>query len=192
MHCPFCQASYTTANGMVHHLERGACPDAPFLGRDEIFRFVRSKDPSGIISKKLLEWEGDSTYEVGDSSWNGYAWECYFCDKTFASRRDVTQHLNSGVRKWLFLLALAPFTFYYISTGLVQCVHVKSILMTMIPFISDRQALYHCPNRNCGKEFVTLAATINHLESESCGAMRFATVQRNIGDIVTGNRLITF
>jgi len=57
---------------------------------------------------------------------------------------------------------------------------------------TDQQALYHCPNRGCAHDFKTLAAIINHLESETCGAMRFETVQRNIGNIVSGNRRLAF
>jgi hypothetical protein len=52
--------------------------------------------------------------------------------------------------------------------------------------------LYHCPNPRCRVEFKTLGAIINHLESETCGAMRFDAVQRRIGDIVSGKRLLRF
>ncbi|KAK7954966.1 hypothetical protein PG996_015773 [Apiospora saccharicola] len=58
---------------------------------------------------------------------------------------------------------------------------------------THQQALYHCPNRSgCGKEFKSLAAIINHLESESCGFTRFENVQRGIQSVVSGDRLITF
>lgn len=153
--CPFCRTCFTTATGMVHHLENGACRNAPGLTRDDIYRIVRRKDPNGIISKKLIGWEGESgaQYEASDRAWNGHAWECYFCHRGFRTLNSLNQHLNSP---------------------------------------AHRQALYHCLNRNCGTDFKTLAAIINHLESESCGAMRFETVQRRIGDIVSGNRLIKF
>ncbi|KAJ5701241.1 hypothetical protein N7488_008789 [Penicillium malachiteum] len=40
------------------------------------------------------------------------------------------------------------------------------------------QKAYHCPNRHgCQKQFVSLAALFNHLESESCQYMRFENVQ---------------
>ncbi|KAK7910882.1 hypothetical protein PG985_013363 [Apiospora marii] len=56
-----------------------------------------------------------------------------------------------------------------------------------------QQALYHCPNRgSCGKEFKSLAAIINHLESESCGFTRFEKVQRGIQNVVSGDKLIKF
>ncbi|KXX77140.1 Zinc finger X-chromosomal protein [Madurella mycetomatis] len=55
-----------------------------------------------------------------------------------------------------------------------------------------QENLYHCPNRNCGKESTTLAGIMNHLESESCGHTRFENVQRSIRGVVSGNKLIAF
>lgn len=54
--------------------------------------------------------------------------------------------------------------------------------------------IYHCPNRaRCGAQFKTLAGMFNHLESESCGFIRFDGVQRNVVPILAGNqRLIGF
>ncbi|KAF2655846.1 hypothetical protein K491DRAFT_562853, partial [Lophiostoma macrostomum CBS 122681] len=57
---------------------------------------------------------------------------------------------------------------------------------------AHRQKVYHCPGRGCGRDFVSLAALFNHLESESCGAVRFEAVQRNVGGFLQGNRLIAF
>ncbi|KAK3330832.1 hypothetical protein B0H66DRAFT_76166 [Apodospora peruviana] len=155
--CPFCGNQYATATGMVHRLEGGSCSVASGLNRDEVYRIVRSKDPSGIISKKLIGWTGDQAdsggYEATDRAWNGDQWECYFCHREFGSRHALSQHLNSPVH---------------------------------------RHNMYHCPKPYCRMDFKTLAAIINRLESESCGAMRFEAVQRRIGDIVSGNRLIAF
>lgn len=41
-------------------------------------------------------------------------------------------------------------------------------------------------------DFKTLAGVVNHLESESCGFMRFATVQNKMGNMLGSNRLSTF
>ncbi|KAK1585442.1 uncharacterized protein LY79DRAFT_268288 [Colletotrichum navitas] len=57
---------------------------------------------------------------------------------------------------------------------------------------AHKQALYHCPSRNCGREYKTLAGVINHLESESCGFMRFESVQRNVEKVVDPRRMIAF
>lgn len=55
-----------------------------------------------------------------------------------------------------------------------------------------KQKVYHCPNRKCGKEFKALAPLFGHLESESCAFMRFENVQRQIGNVLSGNKLIAF
>ncbi|OOF98216.1 hypothetical protein ASPCADRAFT_164606 [Aspergillus carbonarius ITEM 5010] len=57
-----------------------------------------------------------------------------------------------------------------------------------------KRKLYHCPNRTgrCGKQFTTLAALFNHLESESCGCTRFEKVQLQAQNIFNSNRLIAF
>lgn len=51
-----------------------------------------------------------------------------------------------------------------------------------------RQSLYHCPKRGCRQDFKTLAAAINHLESESCGYMTFDSVQRQMDGLVSSTR----
>ncbi|KAF8854831.1 hypothetical protein BDZ45DRAFT_747079 [Acephala macrosclerotiorum] len=56
------------------------------------------------------------------------------------------------------------------------------------------QNLYHCPGRGCGREYKALSGLVQHVESESCGVMRFATVQRQaksgiqnmVGRMITG------
>ncbi|KAF8251394.1 hypothetical protein K440DRAFT_647686 [Wilcoxina mikolae CBS 423.85] len=56
-----------------------------------------------------------------------------------------------------------------------------------------RQKIYHCPQRGCSKEFVSLAALFNHLESEACGFIRFEKVQRQVMGFLDGRtRLINF
>jgi hypothetical protein len=57
---------------------------------------------------------------------------------------------------------------------------------------AHKEHVYHCPGQMCGREFRALAALFNHLESEACGTMRFETVQRNVGGILSGKRRIAF
>ncbi|KAF2205275.1 hypothetical protein GQ43DRAFT_362795 [Delitschia confertaspora ATCC 74209] len=58
---------------------------------------------------------------------------------------------------------------------------------------THKQKVYHCPNRiKCGKEFVALASLFGHLESESCAFMRFENVQRQVGNVLSSNRMLTF
>ncbi len=134
-----------------------------------MYRFVRSKDPSGIISKKLLEWDDAGTYEASPRTWNGSGYECYLCNRAFNSLNGLNQHLNSPARE------LSP---------------DRELGMSDLHRV-DQQPLYHCPNRGC-RDFKTLAGIINHLESESCGITRFAAVQRGVTNMIGGDRLLCF
>lgn len=44
------------------------------------------------------------------------------------------------------------------------------------------QPMYNCPQPGCGANFKLLSGLVSHFESERCGAMRFADIQRNAGD----------
>lgn len=57
---------------------------------------------------------------------------------------------------------------------------------------AHQQELYHCPSRQCQKEFKTLASMFNHLESESCGFIRFEAVGEKVNGFLTGQRVIGF
>jgi hypothetical protein len=39
------------------------------------------------------------------------------------------------------------------------------------------QYIYKCPGRGCGKQYKVLSGLVQHVESESCGLMRFTAVQ---------------
>lgn len=43
---------------------------------------------------------------------------------------------------------------------------------------AHEQKIYRCPGRGCGGEFKLLSGLVQHVESERCGVMRFATVQQ--------------
>ncbi|KAK7219665.1 hypothetical protein V2G26_007668 [Clonostachys chloroleuca] len=67
----------------------------PGLNRDETYRFVRDKDPYGVITKRLIGWKGTVHYEVGDTCWNGRAYQCNLCPHEFNSLYALSQHVNS-------------------------------------------------------------------------------------------------
>lgn len=148
-----------TATGIIHHLERGSCPNAP-LNREKLWRIVRERDPHGVISKHLLEWEGsvERKLEATSQAYDPYndTWDCCLCNRWFCTKQALDQHLSSPIHQ---------------------------------------QNLYHCPNSICRKEFTTLAAAVNHMESESCGYRRFNEVQhamKNNISAMTSSRQIAF
>lgn len=48
------------------------------------------------------------------------------------------------------------------------------------------QAIYRCPGRGCGREYKVLSGLVQHVESESWGLMRFATVQSQAKNGIQG------
>ena len=54
-----------------------------------------------------------------------------------------------------------------------------------------QQRLYHCMKPSCGREFTTLAALINHLESEVCKLVRFQQVQKVVERIVGPHMMLS-
>ncbi|KAI1422462.1 hypothetical protein F5Y12DRAFT_717359 [Xylaria sp. FL1777] len=99
--CPFCKKSHATATGLTYHVESGSCPNAAGLNRDTLYKFVRDKDPGGIITKNLIDWPGSSQYEASDRSYNPVrrGWECYLCHRLFGQLQSLNQHLNSAAHK---------------------------------------------------------------------------------------------
>lgn len=117
-----CKNRFATATGVTHHLESGSCSGARGLSRTQIYKFVRSKDPNGLVTKSLIGWSGsDDKYEADERSWNGHAYECYFCHRQFRHLSSLNQHLQSPTRKLniiatdVFLEMLTHSLFYQIN-----------------------------------------------------------------------------
>ncbi|TLS20420.1 uncharacterized protein PpBr36_11379 [Pyricularia pennisetigena] len=169
--CPLCMKAYTTATGIVNHLESGTCPNTQNLSRDALYRLVRSRDPQGVISKKLIGWTGEVEYEATVHTWNGSGYECYLCHRVFQKIQSLDQHLKSPVPP--------------------SCGRGDSFGLTAWTWnFVDQQSYYHCPKVTCRSEFKTLASLISHLESESCGYIRFSNVQNRVKEMMLGGKLI--
>lgn len=100
--CPFCKSAFGTASGACTHLESGACPRAPSLNRETIYKIVRENDRNGMITNKLIGWKEDEErdkWEVNPNAYNGNMWECYYCHREFSTASSLKSHLNSPVHK---------------------------------------------------------------------------------------------
>ncbi|KAH8807236.1 hypothetical protein F5884DRAFT_899669 [Xylogone sp. PMI_703] len=99
--CPLCKACFATATGLTHHVETGSCPNAAGLTRDTLYKFMRSKDPGGVITKNLIGWHGSTKYEANDRSynWRRQGYECYLCHGLFGKLQGLNQHLNSPIHQ---------------------------------------------------------------------------------------------
>ncbi|EJT47568.1 hypothetical protein A1Q1_03589 [Trichosporon asahii var. asahii CBS 2479] len=105
--CPFCSAGYATATGVVHHVERGSCPNARNVDRRAIFQMMKQRDPNGYVTKLLLEYD-TTKYTSTKGGWNGQAWECSLCYREFGTQRALDQHLASPAQPLPLSQPLVP------------------------------------------------------------------------------------
>ncbi|KAJ8085028.1 hypothetical protein PM082_003805 [Marasmius tenuissimus] len=103
--CPFrlqgCNQLFVSRSALVQHLEMGRCPSG--VDRNTVNRIVRQLDRQNIITdpSRLIAGSDNSSnipppqYLATQKSWNGSAYECYFCHATFRLLSALNQHLNS-------------------------------------------------------------------------------------------------
>ena len=69
------------------------------MTREKLHAAIRARDPGGLITAKLLEWnhsaQPTSSAWSSSQAWNGRGYECYLCHKTFGAPRSLDQHLAS-------------------------------------------------------------------------------------------------
>ncbi|KAH9433046.1 hypothetical protein MCOR27_003189 [Pyricularia oryzae] len=82
----------------VNHLESDTCPSAQNISRDDFYRRVHSRDPQGVISKTLIDWNGEAEYEATVHPWNGSGYECHLCHRVLQEIHNLDQHLKSPTR----------------------------------------------------------------------------------------------
>ncbi|KAK3380137.1 hypothetical protein B0T24DRAFT_590631 [Lasiosphaeria ovina] len=80
--CVFCNEEMSSAGSVCSHIESGSCRAAPHLNRDEVYRFVRLKDPDGVISKNMHQ---SKIYHCPNRK----------CRRPFRDLADVVNHLES-------------------------------------------------------------------------------------------------
>jgi transcription elongation factor Elf1 len=110
MVCPMrghgCSARFVSMSAAFLHCEQGRCPSG--VTRQIMDRYIAERDRSGIITdpRRMLEGAGgeqrypytsEPTYSATERAWNGSAFECYFCHRTWPLLRSLNSHLGSGV-----------------------------------------------------------------------------------------------
>lgn len=112
MICPYCGEGYTTASGLIHHLERSTCP-CERTSRTSLYIDVRDQDPDRQISKSRPErrdhWCDGPDFATLEA-WNWMSYKCDFCPQEFRTEKELTQHYNSLARKFQ---AFYPFAISY-------------------------------------------------------------------------------
>jgi len=89
-----CGQAFVSKSALVSHLENGGCRSG--VNRRMVDNYVRQRDRGNIITTRLLTG-GDSTttFIATNASWNGRAYQCYFCHAPFRTLVDLNKHLAS-------------------------------------------------------------------------------------------------
>jgi hypothetical protein len=97
-----CNRSFVSPAGLTLHFESGTCPSG--MTRDQLNRLVVRADTNNYITnpQRLLtgplgwnEPPARTTMWATDRSWNGRAFECFLCNKTYGTLAHLNQHLQS-------------------------------------------------------------------------------------------------
>lgn len=98
--CPMkrCTRKFVSRAALVAHLESGEC--ASGMTRRMINELVVRLDRDGILTDpaRLIEYESSSRITgmwATKRAWNGSAYECYLCTRTFRTLDSLNQHLRS-------------------------------------------------------------------------------------------------
>ena len=98
--CPMkrCTRKFVSRAALVAHLESGGC--ASGMTRRMINELVARLDRGGILTDpaRLIEYNSSSCVTgiwATQRAWNGTAYECYLCTRTFRSLDALNQHLRS-------------------------------------------------------------------------------------------------
>jgi len=97
-----CNKAFVSHAALVLHFESGTCPSR--MTREQLNRLVVRADTNNYITNpnRLLtgpmgryEPPAPTTKWATDRSWNGYAYECFLCNRTFDTLVRLNQHLKS-------------------------------------------------------------------------------------------------
>lgn len=94
--CPGCSRTFPTITAVTLHLESGTCESG--MNRRKVDQRVFDADTGGVVTKRKLigygEWEPEPDIWATACAWNGYAYECYFCDNEYNTLPRLNGHIT--------------------------------------------------------------------------------------------------
>jgi len=90
-----CGKGFVSMSALFLHFESGSCPSG--MTRADLNRNVARMDRNNYFTKptKLITGPEDVQMWATERSWNGYAYECFLCNRTFGELRSLNAHLQS-------------------------------------------------------------------------------------------------
>ncbi|KAA1467238.1 hypothetical protein DENSPDRAFT_769372 [Dentipellis sp. KUC8613] len=95
--CPLCRSAFKTPSSIAHHVESGACHN---ISRHQVTAAVHrlSITPAISLSHRIAGYSAPRTithYSATELAFNGNAYECYLCHRTFRTLAGLNAHLDS-------------------------------------------------------------------------------------------------
>ncbi|KAI0341150.1 hypothetical protein BDW22DRAFT_331452 [Trametopsis cervina] len=95
-----CNRSFVSHGDLLLHLESGACPSGMTRQRVNTLAILYDEDNVITDPSRLVEDQDSEEAEVvgcwaTEGTWNGDAYECYLCHKTFRTLSSLNSHLGS-------------------------------------------------------------------------------------------------
>jgi len=91
-----CGQAYVSKSALLLHMESGYCKRG--MNRQRLNDAIIALDRSNVITNpaRLIGGPGQHVHSwATERSWNGEAYECYFCHSTFRSLKALNAHLQS-------------------------------------------------------------------------------------------------
>jgi hypothetical protein len=100
--CPICKKKFTVPSAIALHIESGYCHN---ISRQQVTKAIQSLKIAAPISlSHRIEYQSGSartprmiSHTASDRAWNGHAYECYLCHRTFRTLASLNSHLASPV-----------------------------------------------------------------------------------------------
>ncbi|KAJ3567536.1 hypothetical protein NP233_g6304 [Leucocoprinus birnbaumii] len=124
--CPFCTSMFKTPSSIAMHIESGCHR----INRHQVTAAIHKLNivPQISISHRIEGPQGPPTrlitYSANERAFNGHAYECYLCHRTFKSLDRLNQHLNSSTHDDLEFRCPHCASEFQLISGLVQ--HIES------------------------------------------------------------------
>lgn len=126
LNCPLCSKSFKVPSAIALHIESGACHN---INRHQVTTAVHALRiiPTVSLSHRLTGPSGRGTitnYSANEQAFNGTAYECYLCHRTFRSLGSLNSHLNSPAHDEDEFKCPKCSRTYKLISGLIQ--HIES------------------------------------------------------------------
>ena len=140
MKCPLCSKAFKIPSVIALHIESGACHN---INRRQVTAAIHSLTITPTISNSHRLHAATTTaspiksrtiaqYSATEQAFNGSAYECYFCHRTFRTLISLNAHLNSPSHDADEFMCPKCKQTYKLISGLIQ--HIESEICGLARF----------------------------------------------------------